>query len=48
MSVRATASAPDFDFQGQTYYFCSESCRERFAKDPGKFLSSKRPAGMAP
>jgi protein SCO1/2 len=46
MSVRATTSAPYFDFQGQTYYFCCESCRERFAKDPGKFLSSK--GGPAP
>ena len=26
------------DYNGQTYYFCSEDCREEFAKRPAKYL----------
>ena len=26
-------------YQGQTYPFCSESCREKFKADPGRYVS---------
>jgi len=26
------------DYQGATYYFCMESCRQRFLKSPAAFL----------
>jgi P-type Cu+ transporter len=39
--VRVTAATPAVAHDGHTYHFCSESCRERFAKDPSKFLPAK-------
>ena len=30
--------------KGETYYFCSAGCKETFDKDPGKYLTSPRPA----
>lgn len=41
MDVRVTAATPAVAHDGHTYHFCSESCRERFAKDPSKFLPAK-------
>jgi YHS domain-containing protein len=41
MSV-AKASAPwTYAYKGQTFYFCGESCRTRFAADPEKYLAAK-------
>jgi YHS domain-containing protein len=28
---------PHADFNGKTYYFCSEHCRKAFEKDPSKY-----------
>ncbi len=39
MSVRAEPSAVHLSHAGHTYYFCSESCRDAFQKDPAKYLS---------
>jgi YHS domain-containing protein len=36
--VRVKDSTPRADYQGQTYFFCSESCREAFLKKPTKYL----------
>ncbi len=30
------------EYQGRTYWFCDESCRKRFAKDPEKALVADR------
>jgi Cu+-exporting ATPase len=27
-----------YDFEEQTYYFCSELCKEKFAAQPEKYL----------
>jgi len=29
-------------FQGRTYYFCSADCKQKFDKDPGKFIQPAR------
>ena len=29
---------PRYAYDGKTYYFCSNSCRDEFARNPGKFL----------
>src|SRR4051794_2097472 len=29
---------PRYESNGKTYYFCSNSCRDEFARNPGKFL----------
>jgi YHS domain-containing protein len=28
------------DHDGDTYYFCSEGCKESFDKDPGKYVGA--------
>jgi YHS domain-containing protein len=45
MKVRAVPEAPHITFQGKEVYFCSDTCREQFAKHPGRY-SSEPVAGM--
>ena len=40
MTVDPSKAAAKQEFQGNTYYFCSKRCAERFAKEPDKFLSA--------
>ncbi len=28
------------EYQGRTYYFCSQGCKASFDKDPGKYVSA--------
>jgi YHS domain-containing protein len=51
--VKANAKGT-FDYKGTTYYFCSNGCKEAFAKEPDKYLkaqakpeAAKTPAPMA-
>ena len=50
MSVDPATSKHRFDYQGQTYYFCSASCRSKFAADPAPYLDprKKKPAPVVP
>lgn len=36
--VNVNESTPRTEYQGRTYYFCSEDCQTTFAKNPGKYL----------
>ncbi len=47
MKVDPAAPAGKTDYQGRTYYFCSEHCLHSFRKDPQKFLSPKVPSEEA-
>ncbi len=38
--VKLKDSTPRADYEGQTYYFCSEDCRKAFLNKPNKYLSS--------
>lgn len=38
MKVVAIDANPHVTFRGKTYYFCSDTCFERFSKAPGKYL----------
>ncbi|MEO0009019.1 MAG: heavy metal translocating P-type ATPase [candidate division WOR-3 bacterium] len=40
MTVKEGEEAGKWDYQGQTYYFCSTACLKKFQSDPEKFLSS--------
>jgi protein SCO1 len=40
MSVRATEEVPHVEFEGRSYHFCSDVCRERFEAAPAKYLAS--------
>src|SRR5262245_29466786 len=36
--VHVKDSTPRLDYEGHTYFFCSEECRAEFAKRPVKYL----------
>jgi Cu+-exporting ATPase len=38
MDVDPATAAARSDYKGKTYYFCSKDEKERFDKDPEKFL----------
>ncbi len=37
MQVSAGSDTPNVTYAGKTYYFCSETCREKFQADPARF-----------
>lgn len=39
MDVDPTSAAGSHEYEGETYYFCSKGCLERFRADPGRFIS---------
>lgn len=38
MTVTPETAAGAWEFDGETYFFCSTNCLERFKHDPGHFL----------
>ena len=44
MDVEPGSAAAVSDYNGQKYYFCAVSCKERFDADPGKYLGCAAPA----
>jgi protein SCO1/2 len=41
MQVTSDPSAPHAEFEGKTYYFCSDNCRKQFLKSPKKFAATQ-------
>ncbi len=37
MEIDEKGSGASQKFEGKTYHFCSEECRDEFTKDPKKF-----------
>ena len=31
-------SADRYDYEGKTYHFCSQKCRDDFSKDPRQYI----------
>jgi Cu+-exporting ATPase len=49
MSVRPASAAGSFEYKGETYYFCSPHCLDKFRVDPEQFLSkSTKPKASQP
>ncbi len=48
MTVDIHARKPALDHKGQTYHFCSEGCRTKFAHDPERFLDKQGEAEPLP
>jgi Cu+-exporting ATPase len=46
MTVDPGKAAGRAEHGGETFYFCSGRCAERFSKEPGKFLAATGTAGM--
>ncbi len=38
MTVDEKRAAGTSTYKGQTYYFCAKSCKEKFDKDPEKYI----------
>ncbi len=48
MKVDPATSKHRHDYKGQTWHFCSNGCRTKFAADPGKYLKPKAEAPPVP
>ena len=42
MDVTSGANEISATFEGKTYYFCADGCRQRFNKEPCKYLVPRR------
>lgn len=40
MAVDEKKAAATHEYKGKTYYFCAVGCKEKFAKEPEKYLSA--------
>jgi Cu+-exporting ATPase len=43
MTVDPANAAGSFEYQGETYYFCSKGCLAKFQLDPGSYLTAEAP-----
>jgi YHS domain-containing protein len=41
MTVNPMSAAASFQYQGQTYYFCSQLCKTMFEREPEKYVKVK-------
>ena len=41
MTVTPETAAGAWEHEGETFYFCSVSCLDRFREDPTRFLGSE-------
>jgi Cu+-exporting ATPase len=48
MTVDPATSKHRFNHQGQTFYFCCDGCRAKFAADPAKYLGKQAPPPEMP
>ncbi|MFQ5737165.1 MAG: YHS domain-containing protein [Thermodesulfobacteriota bacterium] len=37
MDIKEEDATGKVEYEGRTYYFCSEGCKEKFAKEPAKY-----------
>ncbi len=38
MEIKDTLSMPSIDYNGKTYYFCTDLCKIQFEQEPEKYL----------
>jgi len=48
MTVKKADARYTYEYKGTTYYFCSQGCKDSFAKEPEKYLMpvAAKPAGQ--
>ena len=42
MEVDDKKAAAAYEYEGKKYYFCAVGCKDRFSKDPEKFLGKDK------
>ncbi|HEU5287894.1 MAG TPA: YHS domain-containing protein [Candidatus Limnocylindria bacterium] len=40
MDVDTKPGAKQSTYQGKTYYFCSDGCKQSFERDPGRYAKA--------
>lgn len=45
MQIDSAKAAVNETVQGQTYYFCSDSCHDRFRASPDRYLKKEEAGG---
>lgn len=45
MSVNKENNAHHYDFEGKTYYFCSDSCQKQFEANPKNIVNKDGKSG---
>ncbi len=48
MTVDPARAKATHEHAGKTYYFCCQSCKDKFTADPEKYLAPKALIGIAP
>lgn len=43
MTIDPSNAAGKYEFQGRTYYFCSQECATRFKRNPDKYVGESQP-----
>lgn len=46
MELSRNTAAEELEYDGKTFYFCAEVCREAFEADPRKYLPEHRQHGV--
>jgi YHS domain-containing protein len=41
MKIKKSEAKATYEYNGKTYYFCMEGCKEKFEKDPEKYTKKK-------
>jgi YHS domain-containing protein len=41
MKIDENKAAAKSDYKGKTYYFCAVSCKQKFDKEPEKYVNKK-------
>lgn len=41
MDVDPRSAAGQSEYQGQTYYFCSDSCKQQFDQNPQQYVQQQ-------
>lgn len=47
MEVDEETAPASTEYKGQTYYFCSQACKEGFEEELGEFLEESPPKGYS-
>lgn len=47
MTIESEAAAAKTEFQGKTYYFCSQRCKRMFTEHPERFVAVREERNRA-